>query len=63
MKEGNITAINVLEHEETPNIYAGAEEQFIPSMIKSQNVEIDALSGATNSCNGIRDAVKAALGL
>lgn len=39
------------------------EEQFIPSMIKSQNVEIDALSGATNSCNGIRDAVKAALGL
>lgn len=63
VKEGNITAINVLEHEETPNIYAGAEEQFIPSMIKSQNVEIDALSGATNSCNGIRDAVKAALGL
>ena len=63
VKDGSITEINVLEQAETPNIYAGAEEQFIPSLIQSQNVDVDAVSGATNSCNGIREAVKAALGL
>ena len=63
VKDGSITEINVLEEAETPNIYAGAVEQFIPAMIQSQDVEVEAVSGATNSCNGIREAVKAALGL
>lgn len=63
VKDGNITEINVLEQQETPNIYAGAEEQFIPALIQSQDVEVEAVSGATNSCNGIREAVKVALGL
>lgn len=60
---GNITSINVLNQKETPNIYAGAEEKFIPSLIETQDLEVDAVSGATNSCNGIRTAVKNALGL
>ena len=59
---GNITAITVTEQAETPNIYAGVEEQFIPEIIKTQNLDIDAISGATNSSNGVRTAVKAALG-
>lgn len=62
VKDGSITEINVVEHEETPNIYAGVESQFIPSMIRTQNTDVDAITGATNSCNGVRAAVKAALG-
>lgn len=62
VKDGSITEINVVEHEETPNIYAGVESQFIPSMIRTQNTDVDAITGATNSCNGVRTAVKAALG-
>ena len=61
VKDGNITDINVT-CEETPNIYAGVEEQFIPEMIKTQNLDIDAVTGATNSSEGVRTAVKAALG-
>lgn len=63
VQNGNITEINVLEQSETPNIYAGAAEQFIPNMITTQNVDIDAVTGATMSCNGLRAAVKDALGL
>lgn len=63
VKDGSISEINVLEQAETPNIYAGAEEQFIPALIESQDLDTDAVSGATNSCNGIRTAVKAALGV
>ena len=62
VENGKITEITVLEHSETDNIYAGAESKFIPALIKSQNLEIDAVAGATNSSNGIREAVKAALG-
>lgn len=62
VKDGNITEINVLEQAETENIYAGAAEQFIPELIRTQNLDLDAVSGATNSSNGIREAVKNALG-
>ena len=62
VKDGSMTEINVVEHKETPNIYAGVESQFIPSMIRTQNTDVDAIAGATNSCNGVRTAVKAALG-
>lgn len=62
VKDGSITEINVLEQAETANIYAGAAEQFIPELIRTQNLDLDAVSGATNSSNGIREAVKNALG-
>ena len=62
VKDGSITEINVLEQAETANIYAGAAEQFIPELIRTQNLDLDAVSGATNSSNGIREAVKDALG-
>lgn len=62
VKDGSITDIKVLEQSETPNIYAGAEEQFIPNLIKTQNLDIDAVTGATRSSEGLRAAVKSALG-
>lgn len=59
---GSIVSIEVLEQAETPVIFAGAVNEFIPSIIRTQDLEVDACSGATNSCNGIREAVKNALG-
>ena len=61
VKDGNISEI-VVNHAETPNIYAGVETDFIPEIIKTQNLEVDAITGATNSCEGVRTAIKAALG-
>ena len=62
VEDGSMTEIHVLEQQETPNIYAGAESQFIPSLLLTQDLDVEAVSGATNSCNGVREAVKAALG-
>ena len=62
VESGKISKIEVLEQAETPNIYAGVESEFIPALIETQNLELDAISGATNSSNGVREAVKAALG-
>lgn len=61
VKEGNITEIKLVEHKETPNIFAGVEDKFIPSIIKTQNLLIDTITGATYSCNAIKDALQSVL--
>lgn len=38
-----------------------AKEGVIPSIIKNQSADVDAVSGATYSSNGIKNAVKDAL--
>ena len=58
----SITEIKVTAHDETPTIYPAVEESFIPALIRTQDLNVDAVSGATNSSEGIRQAVKAALG-
>ena len=40
----------------------GLASQFISEMIRQQNLNLDACSGATFSCEGVREAVKNALG-
>ena len=58
---GNITAIKLVEHSETDGIYQGAESNVIPNIIRTQSTEVDTVSGATNSSNGIMEAVANAL--
>ncbi|MEG1720474.1 MAG: FAD-dependent oxidoreductase [Pseudoflavonifractor sp.] len=62
VKDSSITAVNVLEHVETPNIFPGVLDSFIPNLIHTQDLEVDAVAGATYSSEGVRAAVKAALG-
>lgn len=58
---GNITSVTLKEHSETVGIYEAAEKNVIADIIKNQTAQVDAVSGATNSSNGIMEAVANAL--
>ena len=61
-KDGSITDITVGDNAETATVFAAVKSQFIPEMIRQQNLDLDVCSGATFSCEGVREAVKNALG-
>ncbi len=54
---GNIVSISLTEHSETEGIYEAAEKGVIEEIIKTQSTEVDAVSGATVTSNGIMEAV------
>ena len=56
-----ITEIKVTDHKETAGICEPAIEQIPQEIVAAQSVEVDAVSGATNTSNGIMEAVKNAL--
>ena len=57
-----ISAVTVDEQSETPEYYDKAEGPVTKAAIGKTSVDgIDAVSGATNSSNGLKDAIKAAL--
>lgn len=58
---GNITSVTLKEHAETEGLYEAAEKNVVESIIKTQSAEVDAVSGATNTSNGIMEAVAKAL--
>lgn len=58
---GKITEITVLDHDETPSFWSMAEGPVINSIISAQGLEVDVVSGATGSSNGIIKAVFEAL--
>ncbi|MDW7651266.1 MAG: FMN-binding protein, partial [Bacillota bacterium] len=59
--DGKITAITVVEQDDTPDRFASAEEQVISQILENQTVQVDAASGATVSSEGIMNAVLNAL--
>lgn len=61
IEDGSLVTIKLIDHDETPGIYEAAEKTVTASIIKTQSVEVDGVSGATNSANGIKEAVAAAL--
>ena len=61
VEDGNIISVELKEHTETEGIYEAAEKGVVAEMIKKQTFDVDAVSGATNTSNGIKDAVKDAL--
>ena len=58
---GNIVSIVLKDHAETPGLYEAAEKNVVADIIRTQSSEVDAVSGATNTSNGIMEAVEAAL--
>lgn len=58
---GNIVSIVLKEHSETQGIYEAAKKGVIGEIIKNQTTEVDAVTGATNSSKGIKEAVADAL--
>lgn len=59
---GEIKAIEILEHEETPGISDPAFEQIPDAIIAAQSTEVDVVSGATYTSQGIMEAVANAIG-
>ncbi|MDO5101182.1 MAG: FMN-binding protein [Eubacteriales bacterium] len=58
--EGKISRIELLENHETPE-FLNMARAIIAHMIQQQTADVDVISGATFSSNGIKEAVTAAL--
>ncbi|GAA0068384.1 hypothetical protein UT300002_31700 [Clostridium perfringens] len=60
IESGKIKNIEVLSHSETPKYYENGSK-VIGSIIKANSTDVDAVSGATLTSNGIKNAVRDAL--
>lgn len=61
MDGDKIAAIEVLAHGETAGICEAAIEKVPAAIIEAQSAEVDGVSGATLTSNGIKEAVANAL--
>jgi fumarate reductase flavoprotein subunit len=56
-----IISVTVTEHSETDGIGSVAAEQLPETMVDSQSIDVDGISGATVTSNAIKEAVREAL--
>lgn len=61
IKNGRITAIEILEAEKEGKLYQRAAEGTVESILNYQDWPVDSISGATFTSNGIKQAVAEAL--
>ncbi|MCR3760742.1 FMN-binding protein [Clostridium felsineum] len=61
IKSGKISNIELLSNDETPRFFDRASSTVPDEIIKAQATNVDAVSGATRSSNGIMEAVQNAL--
>lgn len=61
VSDKKISDIQIVSHNETPGFYETAFEQVPSEIINKQNTDVDTVSGATYSSNGIINAVEEAL--
>ena len=61
VEAGEITEIEVLSQNETPGLGDDAIEEITAKIIEEQSLEVDSISGATNSSVGTVNAVRNAL--
>lgn len=57
VSEGKILDIQIGANKETPDLGGKAITELPAEMIKGQSYEVDAITGATITSNGIKDAV------
>ena len=62
IKNDKITGIEIVEHRGGGAKYENMILPLIDQIIKSQSLEVDAISGATTSSNYLKNAIKEALG-
>ena len=60
IKDDKISDIVVKENNETPSIGGVAIEQLIEKMKEKNTYDVDSISGATKTSQGMKDAVKSA---
>ena len=61
MDGDDITSVVVTSNSETPSIAAGALEQIPAAIVEADSADVDIVSGATYTSNGIINAVKNAI--
>ncbi len=61
IKNHKMTAIEVVSHQDTDSFFSKAKSSVIDAIMSSQSLEVDTVSGATYSSNGIIEAVSNAL--
>lgn len=61
LKDGKLASIEVGENGETNGFIQTVENTFVPRLIENQSLAVDALTGATATCNGVRQGVEKAL--
>lgn len=61
VENGAVTAVTVTEHAETPGICDGAIDTIPAAIVAGQTLNVDVVSGATNTSNAILTAAAAAL--
>lgn len=63
VEDGEISAVEVTEHNETEGYSEEALEQIPEAIVEKNSTDVDAVSGATMTSTGIKDAVNDALGI
>lgn len=62
VEKGEISTIELVEHNETKTLVDGVKDNLVPEIIEKQSAEgVEAIAGATNSSNGVIEAVNKAL--
>lgn len=61
VRDKSIVSVDVLSHSDDESFFTRAKEGVIRSILSSQSLEVDTVSGATYSSRGIINAVKNAL--
>jgi hypothetical protein len=61
VKDGKITSVDVVSHNETPGISDAAIETIPAAIVEAQSTDVDAVATATFTSNGIKEAVDNAL--
>ena len=56
MAGGAITNLRVLTHDETVGVGSLATEMWPAKVVETQNLDVDAISGATTTCTAIKNA-------
>ena len=59
--QGEISEIGVMDHSESDRMMGQVEKQLTPNMLEGNTWEVDGVSGATESSEGYKEAVKNAL--
>ena len=63
IEEGELTEINVIEHQETEDLALPAFDQLEEDVIRAQTTGVDTVTGATGSSEGFLRAIENALGI
>lgn len=56
-----LIAVRVVKHEDTPGLSDAAIKMIPAAVLEAQNTEVDAVSGATVTSGGIKEAIQSAI--